>query len=86
MHFIGIYFSFVFLLTFSQISNENVFSLAERIGQGDVVAILEGGRTGDAEYIPMLMPLLDSPDERVRAPARLALARLGERDALQYFV
>jgi HEAT repeat protein len=47
--------------------------------------VLEVGRTNDPQYIPLLLSLFDSSIYPARNAARSALAKLGDRKALQYF-
>jgi len=60
-------------------------SLAERIRDADASAVLEMGRSGDSQAVSHLLPLFNNPDYAARREVRLALAKLGERESLQYF-
>jgi hypothetical protein len=64
---------------------ESLSSLAERARNGETAAVREMGQSGDAQAVPILLRLFHDPEYRVKRDVRLALAKLGERDAVQYF-
>jgi hypothetical protein len=67
------------------VQEESSSSLAQRVRDGIVSAVLEMGRSEDPQAVPLLLPLLHDPDYGAKGDVRLALAKLGDRESLQYF-
>jgi hypothetical protein len=67
------------------LGQESPGSITERIHQGDTSAVLEIGQSGDPRAVSLILPLLNDPDYVAKREVRLALAKLGERESLQYF-
>jgi hypothetical protein len=65
--------------------NATAIELAERVRNADTSAVLEIGRSGDSRAVALLLPLLNNPDYGAKREVWLALAKLGERESLQYF-
>jgi hypothetical protein len=59
--------------------------IAERIRKGEDAAVLEAGRSKDPEYLEMLRAVAEDPEYEARYSAILALAKLGDWKARQYF-
>jgi len=59
--------------------------LLEGISRQSSDSIAAAGNSGDKRYVPFLKPLLKSRWEGTRFIARMALAKLGDREALQYY-
>lgn len=64
---------------------ESMDSLVKRARDGDVEAVFELGRSGDPQAMNALLPLFHEPGYRPKREVRLALAKAGDVEALQYF-
>jgi len=71
--------------TLSVTAQDLADSLLERVQQGDGSAVLEMGQSADPKAIGALLPLLHDPNYKAKREARLALAKLGSQQQLQYF-
>ena len=72
-------------LVWANSQEESRDSLLQRARDGDAQAVLEIGRSVDPQAIAMLLQLFHEPAYNAKREVRVALAKAGDRQALQYF-